>query len=419
MIVYYFPPLGMGGVQRPLKFAKYLPEFGWDVSVITPHPSSYYHSDDTLLAELPDSIRVERIAAPGPAEWLADRSPGLHERLASRKWARTLKGWLHWPDDKRGFAARAVSRARNLMRERAVDIVWTSSPPPSIHLAGMRLQPRMGWIADFRDPWFPALDDWGPSPLHVRYGRRLRQRIARSADRLVVDNEILADILDQQGPAHPATVIHNGYDEADFTELEVGPDLEMPPAIVCPGTFSHNTDPESIFALLGEWRRRREGEKVRIYHVGSSLGLDPAPMASDCGLGDVYIDKGYVPHRRSIELLCAGDLIIVSVNDDEAYYPNVPGRVYEALRSLRPLLLIAPEACATARIVKRIPGCQVASPGDIRSGCSALDALSSHPRGTPARSVESIRQFDRREQARRLASLCEAVRAERAQEFRQ
>jgi len=120
-------------------------------------------------------------------------------------------------------------------------------------------------------------------------------------------------------------------------------------------------------------------------------------------------------HARSVELIGAADVLLIAVNPGDAYAANVPGRLFEALRTLRPLLLLAWPDGAAARLVRDIPGCRVVAPDDVAAGCTALDELARHPRGTPARPIDAIHTFDRREQSRRLAALCDAVRTERTE----
>jgi len=421
IVSYYFPPWGMGGVQRALKFAKYLPEFGWDVTVIAPHFSRYYQTDRSLLADIPETVRIERVATLDLAVWLRGQrrhgSGGVRGERAPAPWVRSLREWLRWPDDKVVFAMNARRRAQRLLREQPFDAVWTTSPPPSVHRVGLGLHKRIPWIADFRDPWLARDDDWGPTRWHVRHARRLRQRIVRTADRLIAVSEPMAAALDAEGPRHATEVIHNGYDEADFP---AGPRLRSPDdpfTILCPGTFSPHSDPRPILAAVRALLNAKPGLNLRVVHVGTALRINPAALAGEYGLASIFVDLGYLEHRTSIRALLGADAIAISVSELPGFATNIPGRLYEALRSLRPLVLFGPQDAAVGALVGRLPGCRVVPPSDSREAAAIIEEIMQLPRDIPARSIDSIRMFDRREQARRLAALCDTVRAERSSEM--
>jgi hypothetical protein len=418
-------------VQRPLKFARYLPEFGWDVTVLTPAAGSYHATDNSLIAELPDSVRVQRVRTFDPTRWIgrmrsSPQSVSTSSTLSTPSTSsigrplELLREWLRWPDSRRAFVGPAARRAARLAEARPFDLVWTTSPPPSTHLIGMRLQNRLEipWVADFRDPWFACFDYWGPTRWHKRYAQNLRARIAATADGLVAASETIASSLSDASetanlarPRQPVTVIYNGFDESDFTGVEPAPRENEVFTILLYGTFSDNPDPEPIFTLLGEWQRTRPSIPFRIRHVGLSLGGDESALATRCGLGDRFESVGYLQHAQSIQALMSADLVVLSVSAHPGYQNIVPGRVFEMLRSLRPILLLAPGDCEVSRLLRPIDGCWIVPKDDLRAGVAAFDQIAALPRNAPVRAVSSIRQYDRREQTRQLAALFENLKS--------
>jgi len=152
LVCYYFPPVGMGGVQRPAKFAKYLARFGHQVTVIAAQPSPGDITDDTLLADLPDDVRVIRIKTRHPRNLLR-RLPGqrgIHKDAMQERGRlfRRLASWSRVPDDKIGFIPGAIAAAKKAFAAKPPDVVMTTSPPPSIHIIGRRLQKlwRTTWV---------------------------------------------------------------------------------------------------------------------------------------------------------------------------------------------------------------------------------------------------------------------------------
>jgi glycosyltransferase involved in cell wall biosynthesis len=416
LVSYYFPPLGMGGVQRALKLAKYLPEFGWDVTVITPAHRAYHAGDESLVAELPESVNVHRVAVAEPARLFRPRGQGRPAsgppQASPPAWAKRVQQFARWPDDKVLFVKPAIRAARRLSRRRAFDSIWTTSPPPSVHRVGLNLSAgsRMIWLADFRDPWLVRLDDWGPTRWHERYAKILRRKIVAAADTVIAANDAISATLEPLQPKNPIEIIHNGYDESDFAQVEPGPGKSGELRILFYGTLAPIVDPSIAFHLLSEWRRRHPEIELSIEHVGVALGIDVVEIAQAHGLGDVFQSYGYLAHREAIGRLVSADLILIPLSMQAGLEATVPGRLFEALRSLRPILLTAHSENAASRLLEGIAGTWHIAPDTLTDGLSALDAVAALPPHQPVRSVESIQQFERREQARRVAEILNRLR---------
>ena len=416
MVPYYFPPLGMGGVQRPLKFARYLPEFGWDVSVLTPSVGAYHAIDDSLLAGLPESVKIVRVRTWDPARWISTLRSWTTTSDEAGEWRRNLKSvqeWLRWPDDKRAFVGPAVRQAMRIAAQHPVDLVWTTSPPPSTHLVGMRLRRRLGvrWVADFRDPWFARFDDWGPTRWHARYARQLCSQIVRTADGVIAASQAIGSSLARRtGGGDSPTVICNGFDESDFAGITPAMNANAAFTIVLYGTFGINPDPKPLFALLREWKKHRPGAALRVRHVGLSLGRDLQTLAAQHGLAGEFESLGYQTHRQSIEILLSADLAALPLSPQPGFHDILPGRIFELLRSRRPILLLTSAESEATRLLQPLEGCWTVAHEDFGAGIAALDGIARLPREAPARSVSSIRQFERREQTRVLAGVLDRLK---------
>ncbi|MEW5873681.1 MAG: glycosyltransferase family 4 protein [Candidatus Zixiibacteriota bacterium] len=406
----YFPPVGMGGVQRPLKFARYLPEFGWDVTVLTPDPAAHMAADESLLRDIPAGVEILRVpwAVPGQAFRVKDRTSTV--RRDPPKWTKAIQHWLRWPDDKRGFARIAFSVAIDRHKRDPFNAVLTTSPPPSIHLLGMRLKHNVSipWVADFRDPWLMRNDDWGPTAIHAAYARRLYRRILQQTDHVIAVNEAIAECQGATGSNSSLEVIHNGYDESDFAAIEAAPPPSTDFSILLYGTFGEPIDPEPVFRLLAEWRRHCP-RPLRVRHTGVFRGQSILDVAARHGCSDLVESTGYLPHAAAVSQLIAADCLILPISSEPSYRTTVPGRVFEMLRSQRPIVLLADQAQATRRLIHQFDGVWCVDAGDVTAGCSALDAIADLKRGMPVRTVASIRKFDRREQTGRLAAILDRI----------
>ena len=153
IIAYYFPPLGMGGVQRMTKLARYLPEHGYNVMVLTVKPIRYPAYDESLLDELPAAVRIFRSGSSDPSRigrflWMPVR-PGSHLAAIAKNSGRL------WPDSRAGWQKPARRLAAKIIRNNKVDIILSSSPPISGHVVAMDAARgfSLPWVADFRDVW--------------------------------------------------------------------------------------------------------------------------------------------------------------------------------------------------------------------------------------------------------------------------
>lgn len=402
IITYYFPPWGMGGVQRVLKFAKYLPEFDWDVTVIAPQPGDYHNTDQTLLDELPPSVKIVRAGPPSSMGPIGSMSPTL----------RWLSSWRNFPDRHKSFARLAASRARELMREKSFDVVLTTSPPPSVHLAGLALKRDIPWIADFRDPWQALCDDYGPSLFHRLRNSGLHNRILKSADAVLAVTPELRRYFESDCGAISVTVLRNGYDEADFPKLESGNALTSELRIVLPGTFSRFSDPRPILTAIAEFNKMFSQHPLKVTHVGATMGYDLTRLIANAGVEQIVSDRGYVNHAEAIRLMREADLLMLSYTDRRVTDVSVPGRIYEMLRSRRPIIALTNSPGALTNLLGPIPGCEVVAPDDPRSVAAAIAKFVSPELRVP-RMVSSIQQSDRRLLAKELSDLCRLVMARR------
>jgi glycosyltransferase involved in cell wall biosynthesis len=268
-------------------------------------------------------------------------------------------------------------------------------------------------VADFRDPWLSQLGDWGPTRWHERYAKKLRRRIVCAADAVTAANNAIASTLAPLNPTRLIEVIHNGYDDADFAAAGPFESRRKGFTVLFYGTLAPILDPGPAFRMLGQWRQRRPEIDFRVVHVGASMGIDSDVLARSHGLGDVFSTTGYRPHAQAITALMAADLVIVPLTAHPGSRTTVPGRVFEVLRSLRPLLLIASPTGEAARILQEVQGAWCVSPDDIAGGLAVLDGVAAMPRHEPVRSSQSIGRYERREQTRCLAALLDKLRVAR------
>jgi hypothetical protein len=179
MVAYYFPPLGGAGVQRTLKFVKYLPEFDWQPVVLATKVSDARLRDPSLEKEIPATVSVCRT----PALTLPARLPWRLRSFIAR--------WLLLVDEQLGWLPFAVSQGQRMIEEHGVEAIYTTSAPYTSHLIGARLKQRTGlpWVADFRDPWVGNVSSTFPTGFHLELAKRFESQVLQGAERVIVVSE--------------------------------------------------------------------------------------------------------------------------------------------------------------------------------------------------------------------------------------
>ena len=421
-VSYYFPPAGGGGVQRVLKLCKHLPEQGWEVEVLAPDDPRWSAHDPGLAAEVPAETVVHRARYRGPSH---ERS--ARDRLAA---ARGLSGVatrasVHGrrfllPDAEVVWVPDAARAAIRIVRERSIDLVLTSSPPVSVHLAGSIVARRTGvpWVADLRDSWL-ANPHRRYTSRSVRAKRELERQIARLALRPVAGLASVTPVIEDEArslaPAGvPSAVISNGCDFDEFAGLvhERGPHLRLLHA----GNFFGNRSPRPfLLALCGLLERRPElRELLRVRFVGGFRSSDRA-WADTLGLAAVLSIEPFLPHDQALAAMKAADVLLLLIPDSGGLGVTVlSGKLFEYLAAERPVLALVPPAGMAADLLRETGFAWVAGPDDVPATGAALEQIADRWLGgglddriLPA---DLRARLDRRARAAEMAALFERVR---------
>src|SRR5712691_1004957 len=325
---FYFPPSGGGGVQRPLKFAQRLPEFGIETRVIAPTDSKWIHRDEPVTGVPPAHIyRTPFIGPRGrlPAEELyATRGA---ERLRRR--AALLPRRLLVPDEDVTWALTAVPAIVRITRRERIDLLITTSPPNSVHLIGAAVKRLTGirWVADARDSII-ANPDRRIESIAVRLKEQTQQLVARevtrSADAIATVTAQIAAELSALSPKGPIVTIANGADFDDFSGLAYRPGSRL--RITHTGSFFGKRDPRRFLTALGGVDanivarfvgdfRRADLDWVHTHRLQDKLELIP-----------------FTPRRRSLEHQRDSELLLLLIPDVGERGRDVPsGKLYEYL----------------------------------------------------------------------------------------
>ncbi len=411
LVSLYWPPAGGGGVQRPLKFAQYLPALGIETHVLAPDDPKWIHEDTSLPVPTQAWVHRARFIGPKgrrPAEELHGKEgvgrAVVLARLASRR--------LLLPDENVSWNLTAIPAAIRIARREKIDVVLTTSPPGSLHFVGAAVKRATGakWVADLRDS-LVAHPHRRSDSLAVRTKARavdqIARLVARQADAITCVSDAIADEARSTSPRGRVVTISNGSDFDDFAGMEYRPGPRF--RITHTGSFFGKRDPRPFLTALAESGH----EDVVVRFVGDFRSSD-RDWAESLGLGDRLELIPYAPRRTSLELQRDSDALLLLIPEAGGRGKGVlSGKVFEYLAAERPILAAVPLDGAAAGLLRETGGAVIAAPDDVAGIRKALDGLVSRFRngGLPALELDPAlrHRLSRRARAEELAELLHSL----------
>lgn len=406
MIAFQYPPFaGSSGVQRVLKFSRYLPENGWEPIVLTASPHAYVEKGQDQIAEIPRGTRVVRA-------WSLDAARHLSVGGRYPRWVASPDRWASW-------ALAAIPLAIWMARRHRVSAIWSTFPIATAHLVGDVAARATGlpWIADCRDSMTDP--DSPRDPRQRRAYERLERRVVAHAARVVVTTPGTARMYADRYPQMPASrwsCIPNGYDEDDFAgeppARQAGRVVLLHSGVIYP----QERDPRALFGALSDLRDAgrlsNENFQLRLRATGHDSILQP--LAAEFGVENLVEFAPPIGHREAIREMCTADglLILQAANCNH----QIPAKVYEYMRSGRPIVALTDRDGDTGRTLITA-GVDSVAPLDDRAAIASTigDFLTRGRRSGDAGSVatEVAQRFSRRAQTAVLASVLDEVSAVR------
>ena len=357
IITYYWPPSGGSGVQRWLKMAKYLPEFGWEPIIYTPENPELMARDEALLQEIAPNLQVWKRSIFEPYslyKWLTGKrrevlQPGFiadQPKKAPRKEriALFIRSNFFFPDPRCFWRRPSVRYLTKQLKKEAVDWIITTGPPHSIHLIGKDLHKKTGipWLADFRDPWtgmyyFKHLKMLGAT---LRRHKKAEAAVVREANVVtVVSPQMKRDFL-LLNPKQ-IEVIPNGYDRDDFRVEFVD---ETGKFTLChTGLFTRDANPDQLWRALAAMVAEDGdfAQALRIVLVGQTDGAIGQSIEESGLLGHTQFVP-YVTHLEAIAYQKGGNLLLLPLKKEVESKGIITGKVFEYLAANKPILGIGP-----------------------------------------------------------------------------
>lgn len=421
IISYYWPPTGGSGVQRWVKFAKYLPSEGWQPVIYTPLNPEAITVDESLLDEIPPQVEVIRrkIFEPyniyraltgkkGRTAQSGEVNPiNSQEKSFTQKVAMWIRGNMFIPDPRCFWIGPSVRFLKEYLKEHPVDIIVSTGPPHSMHLIARKVARATGipWVADFRDPWTKmfyfkhlALSPWAKRK-HVR----LEKMVLDDASVVVAVSPLVQDEFKAMTTTE-VDLITNGFDEDDFAAK---PQRDEYFSITHTGLFASDGNPDILWKVLAE-KCRRDSKFKKLLRIRLAGKTDKQITESivAAGLGENLEDLGYCNHNDAVCLQKSSSLLILPLRKEPEYRATLPGKLFEYLASERPILGIGQTDGAMARIISQTQAGFVFGWEDSASISRYIDLCWERFRnGTLKADTHDIGSFSRRSLTHRMACL--------------
>ncbi len=367
IITYYWIPSGGAGVQRWVKFVKYLREFGWEPIVYAPENPEYPSEDHSFEKDIPQGVEILKTPIWEPYD--------IYRKLTGRKgekinagfisenkkseWKDKLSIWIRGnfliPDPRRFWVKPSVKYLTDYLKENPVDAIVSTGPPHSMHLIGLGLKKRLPdipWIADFRDPWtnIDFYADLNLTSLADKIHHKLERKVIQSADCVLV---VSSDMKREYQALNPKKIelITNGYDTDDMETTTTETNKKFSLSHI--GTLNAARNPKTLWKILGELSGENVefAQDLQINLIGKT-DFSVIEEAENNGLTANLNKIDYVSHKEVVNLQKSSQILLLLINNSANAKGILTGKFFEYLAAKRPILAIGPTDGDVAKVLE-------------------------------------------------------------------
>ncbi len=389
IVTYYWPPSGGSGVQRWLKFVKYLVRADWEPYVFTPENPSFTIEDKSLQKDVPGSVEVIRFPiwepyhlffklssvfgnkTPQQADFISTGKKSFFQKVSS--W---IRGNIFIPDARIFWVKPSVEYLIDFIHRNKIEKIITTGPPHSIHLIGLRLKrlnPALQWITDFRDPWseWDLLDTLSLTSLARKKHASLERKVLTTADRVITIAPYHVNHLEVLS-GRKVDLITNGFDEDDFVGIQHHRTDKFNIRHV--GIVDELRDPKPVMMAIKELCILDSdfASHVLIEFIGKVNSSFKNFVKGDAQLSAITKFTDQMPHEQLLRLYGTTDLQLLVLAHTTIAPGNLPGKFFEYLASGRPILGIGPEKGDAAEILQQTNAGVIKERNDFEGIKSAL-----------------------------------------------
>ena len=418
IITYYWPPAGGSGVQRWLKFVKYLRDFDIEPVIYTVDNPGYVINDKSLINEIPNSIETLRQPI---------FEPNLILNFFGTKTNRESAGFLNpnpnfigkiiqyiranyfIPDARKFWIKPSVKFLSNYLEKNPVDVIITTGPPHSLHLIGLHLKKKkdIKWISDFRDPW-TEIDYFHQMPLNKKAKKKhhqLEREVLKNSDSVIVVGNTMRDQYLKE--TDKVVTISNGFDTSDNKEVS---HLDIFFSITHVGMMNADRNPSDLWKILKEICLEnpdfKSDLKIRL------IGKIAKEVSHDLNIFDSGITEvvDYVSYAEVKKYQLETQVLLLCINNVPSARGIITGKIFEYLQAKRPILAIGPEDGDAAEILKNTnSGSIFGFENKQKLKQHILELYKDYKKNQLIVNSENIEQYHRRELTRKLAHLVRSI----------
>ena len=411
IITYYWPPAGGSGVQRWLKFVKYLQDFGIEPIVYTVDNANYPKEDDSLISEIPKNITVLKNPILEPTDVFFWKQKGVKKKDVANSTNNSLlsfiRGNFFIPDPKIFWVKSSVKFLQNYLKDHPIDVIISTGPPHSMHLIAQKISKKnnIKWIADFRDPWTDLYynNEFKQLSFAKEKNKKLEKSVLENANCvLTVSHSLKKDFLKT---AKNVAVITNGFDSEVLQDENVVLDSKFTISYI--GLLPKQSNPVVFFKVLKKLCDANDEFKndVQLLFVGD-ISSEVRLEIKKNNLAEITQIKGYVPHKESIEFQKKAQVLLLLI-------PNVPksagiltGKLFEYITPKRPILALGPENGDLAVILQNTnAGVVIDHQNEAKLSTEILRLYQQFKEGNLTVNSKNLAQFHRKNLTEQLASI--------------
>ena len=347
IVTYYWPPAGGPGVQRVLKFAKYLPQFGWQPIILTVKNGEYPAIDESLVKEVPQNLSIFKSKSLEPNN-IYKKITGIRNNqnipvaiLAGKNlnWKKKISKWIRLnlfiPDAKIGWKPFAVNKGKQIIGELKPDLIFSSSPPPTVHLIAKSLKQysNIKWVADLRDPWTDIYyyHNLKKSKFAAQLDRYFELSVLKNADQLCTVSKDLLNIFKNKKPDIDINIITNGYDPEDIPNI-TGSEKYGKFTIAYTGKLNNQQNPINLWRTLQRLvkENRSFAQNFQMVFMGN-FSDEIYRSIENHELTSYLTDLGYVKHGIALKNLQKSHLKLLLIPNTGNNKGIITGKLFEYL----------------------------------------------------------------------------------------
>lgn len=372
VVAYYFPPMGLSGVQRTLKFVKYMKNYNWEPTVVTTGNVAYFAHDESLTKELEETdIRVIRIS--GSKEPNSVLSKLGTVKLPSeflRNILNKLSQTFYVPDNKISWSKLAYKKIDDILAKEKFDALFITCPPFSAFdiISQIKKKHDIPLFADYRDLWYKSYFSFYPTPFHKLLHKKKEYRALKAADRITVTNRKIKEKLLNTYPFltfDDIVILSHGYDPEDFEKIPAQPKPQNKMVLMYSGIFMVYNTPIYLLKAFKQLTIERPdiASNIELHFVGF-LRKENQKLIRKLKLQAFVKDHGYVNHDDAIAKIKSADVLWFMVGRKKNIDAILPGKVYEYIGARKPVLACVPDGAAKMAVEESGAGF-ICSPDNI------------------------------------------------------